>query len=214
MRKVSVIPHGVPEWADTAPAHVTDRPSVVTWGLIGPGKGIEWGIRAMADLTDLVPRPTYRVAGQTHPKVLAQFGDAYRDSLNGLIDSLGLNDWVTLDDTYLGTRELAEFVQSADVVLLPYDSRNQVTSGVLVEALAAGKQVVATAFPHAVELLGEGAGTVVAHEDPGAIAGALRDLFTRAELPRAVTAPVKTGWPVVAAQYRALATHILAESAA
>ena len=66
---------------------------------------------------------------------------------------------------------------SADVVLLPYDSVDQVTSGVLVEAVAAGMPVVATGFPHAVELLDGGAGIVVAHRDPVAIAGALRGIL-------------------------------------
>jgi glycosyltransferase involved in cell wall biosynthesis len=70
-------------------------------------------------------------------------------------------------------------------VLLPYDSRVQVTSGVLVEALAAGLPVVATAFPHAIELLSEGAGRVVPHENPKAFAAALENLLTR---PRAMRA--------------------------
>jgi polysaccharide biosynthesis protein PslF len=50
-------------------------------------------------------------------------------------------------------------------VLLPYDSRDQVTSGVLVKALAAGKPVIATTFPHAVEMLSSGAGILVPHHD-------------------------------------------------
>ena len=72
---------------------------------------------------------------------------------------------------------LAE-VRKADLVLLPYLSRDQVVSGVLVEAIASAKPVVSTAFPHAVELLGEGSGIVVPHEDSAAMAGALRTLLT------------------------------------
>jgi glycosyltransferase involved in cell wall biosynthesis len=217
MRRVSVIPHGVPEWTHTSPVAPAEHPTIVTWGLIGPGKGIEWGIRAMAELADLDPRPRYLVAGQTHPKVLAQFGDVYRDGLHQLIADLDLTDRVTLDASYLGTPELAAFVQSADVVLLPYDSRNQVTSGVLVEAIAAGKHVVATGFPHAVELLDRDTGTIVAHEDPHAIATGLRAAITGLRAPRTDLVPVPKsalGWSEVAAQYRELATHLLAERAA
>ena len=56
-------------------------------------------------------------------------------------------------------------------MVLPYDSADQVTSGVLVDAVAAGRPVVSTAFPHAVELLASGAGLVVPQRDPGALAG-------------------------------------------
>ena len=39
--------------------------------------------------------PSYTVAGRTHPKVLEQHGDAYRDSLGQLADALGVADAVT-----------------------------------------------------------------------------------------------------------------------
>ena len=76
---------------------------------------------------------------------------------------------VTFDDTYRDLASLTELIQSADLVVLPYDSRDQVTSGVLVDAVAAGRPVVSTAFPHAVELLASGAGIVVPQRDPVAL---------------------------------------------
>ncbi len=211
--KVSLIPHGVHE-VRVAASHERGR-QVLTWGLIGPGKGIEWGIRAMAELGD--PDARYTVLGQTHPKVLAHEGERYRDRLQAVIDELGLADSVVLDDRYLDADGLADAVAGADVVLLPYDSREQVTSGVLVEAIAAGLPVVATAFPHAVELLEHGPGIVIEHENPEAIASALRAVFAR---PDAVpTAPAvgpatETTWADVADRYRALATGLRVEVAA
>ena len=89
-----------------------------------------------------------------------------------------------LDGRYRDAAALAALVASADVVLLPYDSTDQVTSGVLIEAVAAGKPVVATRFPHAVELLSDGAGMVVPHRDPAAIAEALRRCSRSARSPR------------------------------
>ena len=68
---------------------------------------------------------------------------------------------VSFDGTYRDLGSLTELIRSADLVVLPYDSTDQVTSGVLVDAVAAGRPVVSTAFPHAVELLSSGAGLVV-----------------------------------------------------
>jgi polysaccharide biosynthesis protein PslF len=219
--KLSIIAHGAPEPsaapAGLSPMHRSGRPTVLTWGLLGPGKGIEWGIQAMAQLPDLQPTPQYLIAGQTHPKVLLREGEAYRDSLNQLIQQLSLAGSVRLDSRYRETQELAELVAAADVVLLPYDSADQVTSGVLIEAVAAGKPVVATAFPHAVELLAGGAGVVVAHRSPAAIADALRMLFTRHDVATAMSQAGEAvaphlRWPAIAERYRQLSVRLIGDA--
>ncbi|HSY15268.1 MAG TPA: glycosyltransferase [Jatrophihabitantaceae bacterium] len=215
MSKVSVIPHGAPAVrASFAPIFRTGRPTVLTWGLLGPGKGIEWGIEAMSALGDLYPAPRYVIAGQTHPKVLIREGESYRRRLIEQVRQLSLTATVSFDSRYRDGAALAELVDTADVILLPYDSTDQVTSGVLIEAVAALKPVVATAFPHAVELLGNGAGLVVPHRDPAAIAGALRTLLTRRDVAAgmtrtaAATAP-ELFWPAVAQRYRELAETLI-----
>ena len=109
--------------------------------------------------------PRYLVIGRTHPKVVQRDGEAYREGLVHVRRPRGVKDIVELDDRYLGVGELAALVQRADVVLLPYDSREQVTSGVLIEAVAAGRPVVSTAFPHAIELLADETGIVVPQRD-------------------------------------------------
>ena len=98
-------------------------------------------------MKDLLPLPRYVILGKTHPKVQAAQGDSYLDGLKAKVHALGLEDVVEFDSRYLDTESLASEIRRADVVLLPYESREQVTSGVLVEALAAGKPVVATDFP-------------------------------------------------------------------
>jgi glycosyltransferase involved in cell wall biosynthesis len=196
------------------PVARTGRPTVLTWGLMGPGKGIEWGIDAMAKLRDLDPMPQYVVAGQTHPKVVARDGETYRSGLQQQAEQLGLGDAVVFDGRYRDVASLAALVRSADVVLLPYDSLDQVTSGVLIEAVAAAKPVIATRFPHAVELLGSGAGVVVPHRSADAIAAALRDVLTHSAAAKrmaevaARTAPALM-WPAVAEQYRSLARRLI-----
>jgi polysaccharide biosynthesis protein PslF len=211
--------------AVTAKAHAVvtmtvtarERLTVLTWGLLGPGKGVEWGIAAMAMLRDLAPMPRYVIAGQTHPKVALHEGDAYRDRLREQVRQAGLGPWISFDGHYRNAKALASLVRSADVVLLPYDSTEQVTSGVLIEAVAAGKPVVATQFPHARELLAGGAGLLVPHRDPAAIAAALRSVITRGDvLSRMAAAAAATApqllWPAIAEQYRELADRLISAS--
>jgi glycosyltransferase involved in cell wall biosynthesis len=215
MTKVSVIPHGAPPVRNThAPVFRTGRPNVLTWGLIGPGKGIEWVVEAMAALRDLDPAPHYTVAGQTHPKVLLREGEAYRAGLVDRVNALGLSASVSFESHYRSGPALADLISSADIVVLPYDSTDQVTSGVLIEAVAALKPVIATRFPHAEELLGGGAGLLVPHKDPGAIADALRTLLGRRDLAEdmaraAVASAPELLWPAVAERYRELADRLI-----
>jgi glycosyltransferase involved in cell wall biosynthesis len=172
-RKVTTIAHG----AAIPPRRVVPdragRPVILTWGLIGPGKGIERAIEAMRTLHDLPMRPRYLVAGRTHPKVLAAHGESYRHDRIEQARRHGIAASVEFDDDYRDVASLTRLIQSSKVVVLPYDSKDQVTSGVLVDAIAAGRPVVATAFPHAIELLSSGAGLVVDHDDPDAMARAL-----------------------------------------
>ncbi|HEV7566413.1 MAG TPA: glycosyltransferase [Microbacteriaceae bacterium] len=216
-RKIRVIPHGA---AENQAHGVVERrspttsPVVLTWGLLGEGKGIEWAIDAMAQLRDLRPAPRYSVLGQTHPRVLERHGERYRESLALRARELGVTDAVDFDARYLERSELQRLVQQADVVLLPYDSVEQVTSGVLIEAVTAGKPVVSTGFPHATELLASGAGLIVERQDPAAIAHAVRRVLTEPGLAARMAAESRRIapdllWPAVADQYREVAAHAL-----
>lgn len=217
-----VIPHGAAANFSGSVRSLTrlDAPVVLTWGLVGPGKGIEHGISAIAELAHRGgPVPVYLVAGQTHPTVLANDGERYRLSLLELASDLGVREHVAFDSAYRDWPSLREIVRSSDVVLLPYDSREQVTSGVLVEAIASGRPVVATKFPHAVEVLEDGAGIVVPHEDPVAIADALEEILgntgRRQEMERQARIAAAGGlWPRVGAEYLSLVRTLSDELAA
>ena len=227
--EVTVIPHGAPGVRRMSPPASFDpfaapvparrRPTILTWGLIGPGKGIEWAIEAFAGLEGVDPAPRYVIAGQTHPKVLAREGEAYRDSLRARAEALGVSADVEFDPSYRNTHMLAELVRQADVVLLPYDSTEQVTSGVLVEAVAARRPIVATEFPHATELLADGAGLLVPHRDVAAATAALHAVLTRPEVAASMVAASgriapDLEWPAVARSYGELADSLLGVSAA
>ncbi|MEU0561303.1 glycosyltransferase [Dactylosporangium sp. NPDC006015] len=215
--KVVVIPHGAPETRPLRRLKSSDRPVILTWGLLGPGKGIEWAIAGLRLVRHLVPRPQYVIAGQTHPKVLAEQGEAYRLKLYSKVRALGLAGLVSFERAYLEQDRLDRLIERADVVLLPYDSPDQATSGVLVEALAAHKPVIATSFPHAVETLGGGAGLLVPHRDGPAIGAALKRVLTEPGLvtgmhEEAERISQRSGWSIVAERYRTLATSLLSRA--
>ena len=179
---LAMIPHGATAlWHLRRQERDGSTPRVLTWGLLGHGKGVEWGIRAMALLRDRGIAGEYVIAGATHPNVRRAEGESYRQSLLDLARKLGVASSVRLADEYLSDEELGQLVSESSLFLLPYDSREQITSGVLVEAIAAGGPVVATRFPHAAELLGTGAGVLVDHRDPIAIADAVEHILRDGE---------------------------------
>jgi glycosyltransferase involved in cell wall biosynthesis len=206
--RVTVVPHGAA--ANFAPYRPPNgMPKLLTWGLLGPGKGVEHAIRAVASLRRRGLDITYVVAGQTHPKVQAVFGESYRRSLQALAAETGVADRVSFDDGYRDWESLRALVRSADAVLLPYDSTDQVSSGVLVEAVASAKPVVATTFPHAKELLARGAGITVPHGDVDAMAGAIEHVLfepgVAARMASAARAEAQQLlWPAVGTAYRRL----------
>lgn len=187
---------------------------MITWGLLGPGKGLERAIATLPELSDLDPLPRLRIVGRTHPNVLRMHGPSYRNALVDLATRLGVAEMVDFVDSYLDDQELYREVRGSDVVVLPYDNHEQISSGVLIEAVAAGRPVVATNFPHAVELLESGAGIVVDH-DTGALARALRRMLTDdaaylSAARKAAASSFRHSWQETAIQYQ----RLLGESAA
>lgn len=210
--RIEVIPHGANTLFSGPSLASGARPMALTWGLIGPGKGLESVIAAFAQLTDLDPAPRYVIAGATHPRVRETAGESYREGLVSLVHELGLEHMVEFDGRYFDRTTLARLVRSSDLVVLPYASTQQVTSGVLTEAIAASKPVVATRFPHALELLGQGAGLTVPHGDTDALAAALRHVFTdhaaRARM-AVVARRLADGWfwPAIGRRFADLMAH-------
>lgn len=189
------------------------RPTILTWGWLESGDGVERVIDVMDTLRGLPGRPRYVIAGPTHPAV---DGDAYRASLTERIQRLGVADCVTIDPVDYETT-LTTLFQQASVIVLPYDSTDLSASPVLVEAIARGRPVVATAFPHAVELLGTGAGIVVGHDDSDGLALALRRILTQPRLSGSMAAEARQlapdlDWNVVSAAYASLLRHLISQS--
>ena len=219
-RKIYAIPHGARALSGLGYETSEKSPLILTWGLIGPGKGIEWAIEAMQEIRNLDCNPRYVVAGRTHPKVFERNGEAYRTGLQNRINDLGLRESVRLEGEYMNSETLDDLIASAAIVLLPYDSKDQATSGVLIEAVAAWRPVVATGFPHARELLSGGAGIVVEHRNSKAMADALRKILEDSELATQMSNQARVMasdllWPAIGRRYAQLANVlILAEVAA
>lgn len=210
--RVVVIAHGAVS-NFSGPVDKADYPQILTWGLIGPGKGIEHGIRALSML-DQTPGAHYVIAGRTHPKVLAWQGEQYREMLAGLAEELGVSDRVHFINSYQSWDQVRAEARACDVVLLPYDTKAQVCSGVLVEALAAAKPVVATKFPHAEELLSSGAGKLVDQGDVAAMAEELAEVLYDQNRAREMSEVAKEigeslAWPRVGEMYRDVCAQVL-----
>jgi len=193
--RVRVIPHGAPDeltqaaWSDQAGDDISSsslqlglpalngRTVLSTFGLISDSKGLELAIRALPKITATHPEVLYLIAGQTHPEVINKEGESYRLSLHRLVRDLDLCDHVSFIDRFLTIDELALLLARTDLYLTPYRSKDQIVSGALTFAVAAGCPVVSTPYFYAEDLLSSGAGVLVPFGDPASLAAAVLDLL-------------------------------------
>jgi glycosyltransferase involved in cell wall biosynthesis len=213
--RVQVIPHGIPDMAprdqETLKAGfgIAGHRMLLTFGLLGPNKGIETVIRALPAIIATCPDLVYFVVGATHPAVVRQYGEAYRTTLEREAEKLGVREHVVFRDQYVTTAELCRYLQAADVFVSPYLSEAQVTSGALSYAMGAGAAVISTPYWHARELLGEGRGALFPFGDSVALARTVVSLLeTPLELRRVRTQGYDYTrgftWPRIGARYLAV----------
>jgi glycosyltransferase involved in cell wall biosynthesis len=163
--RVEVIPYGVPDlpvMADTVKTSVglEGRRVLLSFGLLDPGKGYELVIDALPAILKAHPTTTYVIVGATHPDVRLRDGEAYRISLAGRAAELGVTANVRFVPEFVGRVELARWLQSADVFVTPNPDLDSMVSGTLSLAMAAGRAIVSTPYPYAVELLADGRGAL------------------------------------------------------
>ena len=217
--RIEHIPHGVPTPPPGTAADwkrrlgLEGQTVVMTFGLIGPGKGIEVALQAIAQARCSCPDLLYLVVGATHPEVARREGERYRHGLEALVSELDIGDHVRFVDRYLDEDELLGYLQACDVYVSPYPGAQQITSGTLTYALAMGKPVVSTPYAYARELLAGGVGLLVPFHDSGAMAQAIaalaRDPQRRAVLgTRARRRTQGFRWRDVARRYLALAERL------
>jgi glycosyltransferase involved in cell wall biosynthesis len=181
--KIDVIPHGIPDMPYVDPNFYKDKFGVegknvlLTFGLLYPNKGIEYALKALPGIVAEFPNTVYIVLGATHPAMAREQGESYRMSLERMTQDLGIKKNVIFYNRFVGSKELTEFIGSADIYLTPYLNEAQITSGTLAYAFGCGRAVVSTPYWHAAELLADGRGVLVPFRDSDAICREVKNLL-------------------------------------
>lgn len=181
--KIALIPHGIHDVPFVDPSFYKDhfnaenRKVILTFGLLSPGKGIEYMIDAMPAIVEKHPDAVYLILGKTHPHLIKESGEEYRHFLMKKADENGVSENIIFYNQFFNLPELTQFLISSDIYVTPYLSREQITSGTLSYALGMGKAVVSTPYWHAEELLADDRGILVPFKDPGALSKAIIELL-------------------------------------
>ena len=211
--RLHVIPHGVPNLPLVDPETikpslgVAGRDVILSFGLLGPGKGYELTLDALPAVVAANPNALYVVVGATHPDLLRTEGEAYRQRLVAQAQRLGISDHVRFVDRFVGRVELTRWLEAADVFVTPYPKLDQIVSGTLSYAMGAGRAIVSTPYAYATELLANGRGILIPPGSVTAYADALNEVLgdrtLRVALGRRAYAYSRgMVWSAVGAEYR------------
>ncbi|HEA29189.1 MAG TPA: glycosyltransferase [Leeuwenhoekiella sp.] len=213
--KIQIIPHGthlvLHKDKQLLKEHygVTGREVLSTFGLLGPGKSIETTLQALPAIISERPNVLFLIIGKTHPSLLKEQGEHYRDMLKNKIAALGLEDHVQFLDRFLDLPVLLDYLQLTDIYLFTSKDRNQAVSGTFSYAVSCGCPIISTPIPHAKEVLKENMGVIVDFEDPGQLSKAviklLKDVPFRKEISKnEILATAPTSWENVAISHAIL----------
>jgi len=181
--KVSIIRHGIPDLPFVDPSYYKDKFAVegkkviLSFGLLSPNKGIEYMIEALPAVLRKHPETVYIIVGETHPHVKKAHGEEYRQNLELLAASLGVDGNIMFFNRFVDPKELYEFLGACDVYVTPYVSEAQIASGTLAYAMGVGKAVVSTPYWYAEEMMADERGILVDFRDPQGLALAVTTLF-------------------------------------
>ena len=160
-------------------------------------------LEALPAMIERHPEIVYTIAGRTHPDVSRREGEQYRLMLERRVLELELGDHVEFDDRFLSINELSDLLAATEVFLTPYGNREQIASGALTFAIAAGCAVVSTPYWYAQDMLASGAGLLVPFRDPEALANAVCSYIERPDTLKAARTEARRigstlAWPSVA----------------
>lgn len=223
-RRIDIIPHGVPDLPLMDPEKIkpgldlAGRNVILSFGLLGPDKGYDLAIDALAEVVTTHPNAVYVVVGATHPDLVRTEGEAYREKLVARARALGLEKHVQFVDRFVGRVELTRWLEAADVFVTPYPKLDQTVSGTLSYAMGAGRAIVSTPYTYATELLADGRGMLVPPGSPAAVAAALNELLgdpdRRAAIGRRAYEHTRhMVWSAVGADYERLLERVTATPA-
>jgi glycosyltransferase involved in cell wall biosynthesis len=212
-RRLEIIPHGVPDLPLVDPETVktslglNGRDVILSFGLLGPGKGYELALDALPQIVARHPAACYVIVGATHPDLLRTEGEAYRSRLSDQVRRLGMEGHVMFVDRFVGRVELTRWLEASEVFVTPYPSLDQIVSGTLSYAMGAGRAIVSTPYTYATELLADGRGVLVPPGSALALANAINEVLADHELraalgSRAYAYSRGMVWSAVGAEYR------------
>src|SRR5437660_11615 len=213
--KIEVIPHGIPDFPFLETHHAKanfgfgGKTIILTFGLLSPNKGIEIMLDAMPSIVNSCPNAVYVILGATHPNLVRDQGEAYRDFLTARVRELGIGNYVVFFNQFVDQTTLLNFISMCDVYVTPYLNEAQMTSGTLAYSFGLGKAVVSTPYWHAKELLSDGRGILVPFGDAKAVSAEIAGLLTNdlrrhAMRKRAYAASRSMTWAESAKRYLAV----------
>lgn len=181
--KITVIAHGT----HLAPASnkseirekygLANRKILSTFGLLGPGKNIETTLEALPAIIERNSNITFLILGMTHPTLIHEEGEKYRDKLKELVQKNKLTKHVWFINTFLSTKELLDYLLITDVYLFTSNDRHQAVSGTFSYAISSGCPVVSTPIPHVREVLKKDMGVIIDFEAPEQLANAVNSIL-------------------------------------
>lgn len=218
-KKITVIEHGAPDFAKFSknkalkPEKWVNRRVIITFGLLNRNKGIETVLRALPLVIEKHPEILYVVLGKTHPKVVTEHGEEYRQSLEMLVEQLNISKHVDFMDQYVDEKDLVSILSFADIYITPYLNKEQITSGTLSYALGARLAIVSTPYWHAKEVLSDGVGRFFGFYDHSELSHVLIELLDNKNTiellkERAKARSYQNTWPLIGRRYQRLIFNV------
>jgi glycosyltransferase involved in cell wall biosynthesis len=186
--KITVIPHGthlVPHLDKSFLKNkykLTNKKVLSTFGLLSSGKSIETTLEALPDVVKTNPDILFLIIGKTHPSVVKQEGEKYREMLEAKVATLQLQPYVRFINYFLPLPDLLEYLQLTDIYLFTSKDPNQAVSGTFSYAISCGCPIISTPIPHAREVLKNDAGIIFDFENPQQLSEAITGLLKNEEL--------------------------------
>jgi len=183
-----------------------DRKILLTFGLISRNKGLETVIRALPKIVENHPDVLYVILGTTHPGIIKNSGEEYRESLIELAERLNVGDNLAFVNRFVPEEDLINYLAASDIYISPYLNEAQITSGTLSYAIGAGAAVVATPYWHAQELLDDNRGRLFDFKDENGLAMVINELLDDPQKLQeiknsAYNYGLNLRWPVVGKNY-------------
>ncbi|WP_245800912.1 glycosyltransferase [Sphingobacterium nematocida] len=184
-QKIELIPHGVPHFSfrqseAKQQLGLTGKKVMLSFGFLGPSKGFETAIEAVA----AVPHDdfVYIILGSTHPNILREAGESYREYLQAKAQELGIADRVHFINQFASEKLLTQYLSACDIYVTPYPNENQISSGTLSFAIGAGAAVISTPYWYAKDLLKDDRGLLFDFKDSNALSLIIRALLDEPQL--------------------------------